>query len=105
MSLAAGPVGAVLLKLRGEIMYSNEMKALASVLETIAKAVRGEEFSDTVTVEGGATYDDFRELCAKIIGVAKAIEDRSAAALAYDNGASGLTAVTVQAAIDELAAR
>ncbi|MDR0584625.1 MAG: hypothetical protein LBG57_09810 [Treponema sp.] len=86
-------------------MYSNEINALANAIETLARALRGESFDAAVAVEGGKAYDGIREVCAKIVDAAEAIAGRTAADLAYDNGASGLTAVTVQAAIDELAAQ
>ena len=96
---------AVTIYFPGDDMYSNEMNALASAIETLARALRGESFDAAVAVEGGKAYDGIREVCAKLAEVAGAIAGRTAADLAYDNGASGLTAVTVQAAIDELAAQ
>ncbi|MDR1252814.1 MAG: hypothetical protein LBK62_11725 [Treponema sp.] len=86
-------------------MYSNEVNALADAIDALAKALRGEPFTAAVAVEGGKVYDGIREVCAKIVEVAEAVAGRTAADVAYDNGASGLTASTVQAAIDELAAR
>jgi hypothetical protein len=86
-------------------MYSNEVNALAGAVDALAKALRGEPFNAAVAVEGGKAYDGIREVCAKIAEAAEAVAGRSAAAVAYDNGASGLTALTVQEAIDELAAR
>jgi hypothetical protein len=85
-------------------MYSNEMNALAGALDALARALRGEAFDAAVTVEGGKEYDGIREVCAKIVDAAEAIAGRTAAGIPYDNGVSGLTAATVQAAIDELAA-
>ncbi|MDR2607582.1 MAG: hypothetical protein LBC57_04250 [Treponema sp.] len=85
-------------------MYSNETSALADALDALAKALRGESFAAAVTVEGGKEYGAIREVCAKIIETAEAIAERAAADIPYDNSVSGLTAVTVQAAIDELAA-
>jgi hypothetical protein len=89
----------------GGFMYSNEVNALADALDALAKALRGESFNAAVAVEGGKAYDGIREVCAKIVEAAETIAGRTAADMPYDNGASGLTAVTVQAAIDELAAR
>ena len=86
-------------------MYRNELNALASAIETLAKALRGESFNAACEVEGGKEYEGVREVCAKIVEAAEAIAGRTAADTAYDNGASGLAAVTVQAAIDELAAQ
>ncbi|MDR1176246.1 MAG: hypothetical protein LBK83_12355 [Treponema sp.] len=86
-------------------MYSNEVNALADALDALAKALRGESFDAAVTVEGGKAYDGIREVCAKIVETAAAIAGRTAADTAYDNSVSGLTAVTVQAAIDEITAR
>jgi hypothetical protein len=85
-------------------MYSNEVNALADALDALAKALRGESFDAAVAVEGGKEYDAIREVCAKIGEAARAIAGRTAADTAYDNSTSGLAAVTVQAAIDELAA-
>ncbi|MDR2444874.1 MAG: hypothetical protein LBD44_02905 [Spirochaetaceae bacterium] len=85
-------------------MYSNELNALSDALSALAGALRGEPFNAAIEVEGGKAYDGIREVCAKIGEAAQAIAGRTAADLAYDNGASGLTALTVQAAIDELAA-
>ena len=89
----------------GGFMYSNEVNALADAIETLAKALRGEPFDAAVAVEGGKAYDGIREVCAKIVEAAEAVAGRTAADMAYDNGASGLAALTVQAAIDELAAQ
>jgi hypothetical protein len=86
-------------------MYSNEVNALADAIDTLAKALRGEPFNAAVAVEGGKAYDGIREVCAKIVEAAEAVAGRTAAGMACDNGVSGLTAVTVQDAIDELAAR
>ncbi|MDR1250027.1 MAG: hypothetical protein LBK63_12080 [Treponema sp.] len=86
-------------------MYSNELNALANAIEAAAQALRGEPFNAAVAVEGGKAYDGIREVCAKIVEAAEAAAGRTAADMAYDNGASGLAAVTIQAAIDELAAR
>jgi hypothetical protein len=58
-----------------------------------------------VAVEGGKAYDGIREVCTKITEAAEAIAGRTAGDTAYDNSSSGLAAVTVQEAIDELAAR
>jgi hypothetical protein len=91
--------------LSGGFMYSNEINALADAIDALAKALRGESFDAAVMVEGGKAYDGIREVCAKIVEAAGAIAGRTAADTAYDNSASGLTADTVQAAIDELAAR
>jgi hypothetical protein len=86
-------------------MYSNEVNALADALDALAKALRGESFDAAVVVEGGKMYDGIREVCAKIGEAAEAIAGRTAGDMAYDNSESGLAAVTVQAAIDELAAQ
>jgi hypothetical protein len=86
-------------------MYSSEVNALTDAIDALAKALRGESFNAAVAVEGGKEYDGIRELCAKIVEAAEAIAGRTAADTAYDNGASGLTALTVQDAIDELAAK
>jgi hypothetical protein len=85
-------------------MYSNEINALADAIDSLAKALRGEDFEAAVTVEGGKAYDGIRGVCAKIAEAAAAIAGRPAASMPYDNAASGLEAATVQAAIDELAA-
>jgi hypothetical protein len=89
----------------GDIMYSNEVNALANAIEAMAQALRGEPLNATVAVEGGKEYDGIREVCAKIVEAAEVVAGRTAAAMAYDNDESGLTAVTVQDAIDELATR
>jgi hypothetical protein len=89
---------------REDGMYNNELKALTDALDAPAKALRGDTFEAAVDVEGGKEYDGIRGVCAKIIEVTVAVAGRTAADVAYDNGASGLMAVTVQAAIDELAA-
>jgi hypothetical protein len=85
-------------------MYSNELNALAESIEALAKALKGESFNADVTVEGGKAYDGIREVCSKIVEAAEAIAGRTAVDVAYDNSVSGLEAVTVQAAIDEIAA-
>jgi hypothetical protein len=85
-------------------MYSNEVNALADALDALARALRGEAFDAAVAVEGGKEYGGIREVCAKIVEAAEAIAGRTAADTAYDNSASGLSALTVQAAIDEIAA-
>jgi hypothetical protein len=85
-------------------MYSNELNSLADAIDALAGALRGEPFDAAVSVEGGKAYDGIREVCVKIGEAAEAIAGRTAADMAYDNGTSGLTAATVQAAIDELAA-
>jgi hypothetical protein len=87
----------------GGFMYSNEMSALADAIDALAKALRGEAFNADVVLEGGKAYDGIREICAKIVDAAAAIAGRTAADIPYDNSTSGLTAATVQAAIDELA--
>jgi hypothetical protein len=100
---AVGLVAATFLM--GDIMYSNEVNALANAIEAMAQALRGEPFNAAIAVEGGKAYDGIREVCAKIVEAAEAVAGRTAADMAYDNGESGLTAVTVQDAIDELVAR
>jgi hypothetical protein len=103
LDIQAAGLAAVIL-FSGGIMYSNEVNALADALDALAKALRGESFDAAVVVEGGKAYDGIREVCAKIAETAEAIAGRTAADTPYNNGTSGLTAVTVQAAIDELAA-
>ena len=105
MDVRTAGLAAVTFYFPGDDMYSNEMNALASAVETLAKALRGEAFDAAVAVEGGKAYDGIRGVCAKIVEAAEAVAGRTAADVPYDNGASGLTAVTVQAAIDELAAQ
>jgi hypothetical protein len=53
-------------------MLSNEIRAVSRAIETIKKALAGEVYESAVKICGGKVYDDVRDMCAKLVGIADA---------------------------------
>ena len=55
-------------------MLSNEAKAITRAVETISKAMSGDDFDSPVKICGGRVYDNVRDMCGAIIEIAQTIK-------------------------------